>query len=68
MGILDKVFGKKSSKEPDLSKTECYVCGAPSFYKCEVCGRYTCMVHTKPGTRSCLECSGRAQDKRPAVR
>ena len=69
MSILGRLFKKRHSNLPDLSQAVCYVCGEPSYYKCEVCGRYTCMVHTKPGTRSCMECSGRSQDKaRPAVR
>lgn len=57
MWIWSKIFGK--SVKQVREEAVCYICSAPSYYKCDVCGKYTCMKHTAPGTQTCVECQAR---------
>jgi len=61
MSIFGRIFGK--SVKQVRKEAVCYVCGAPSYYKCNICGKYACMRHTASGTQTCVDCHEKAQDK-----
>lgn len=54
MGILKRIVRRQEA--PAKKEEGCYVCGAPTRYRCGMCGKLVCGQHTAVGEAICHSC------------
>jgi hypothetical protein len=64
VSLLRRLFGRGAGAEPKSEPLKCYICGVDTGYRCSVCGRYMCNLHTDPGTTECVECAAEERQER----